>query len=354
MSTSIKSGFNVTKVAGFSTLLMTTFLVGCSEPPELQTVEGYAQGTTYQISFWSEEEVPVTEVQAAFNDTLAKIDKELSTYRPDSFISEFNRSPSVAWQPVSQDFVELVQIAQDIHAKSEGCYDPTIGPLFDLWGFKTDQLHVPTPEELTALKSELGIEKIEVDEENMRVRKTRPFLQLDFSSMGEGYTIGKLSHVLESKGYDNYMVQFGGDMKIKGHKPNGDKWRVAIQSPIPSADSAPKVYKVITVKNEEGVTLDTSGTYNRHFDDNGVEYSHIINPSTGKPITHDLVSASVFGTDPRISDAWATTMLCLGPVEGAKIAKEENLDVFFIERKNDKLVNSSSAALLKTDKVKFD
>lgn len=354
MSASIKSGLSVTKITGFSTLLMTTFLVGCSEPPELQTVEGYAQGTTYQISFWSEKEVPVTEVQAALNDTLAKIDKELSTYRPDSFISEFNRSPSVAWQPVSQDFVELVQIAQDIHAKSEGCYDPTIGPLFDLWGFKTDKLHVPTPEELTALKSELGIEKIEVDEENMRVRKTRPFLQLDFSSMGEGYTIGKLSHVLESKGYDNYMVQFGGDMKIKGHKPNGDKWRVAIQSPIPSADGAPKVYKVITVKNEEGVTLDTSGTYNRHFDDNGVEYSHIINPSTGKPITHDLVSASVFGTDPRISDAWATTMLCLGPVEGAKIAKEENLDVFFIERKNDKLVSSSSAALLKTDKVKFD
>jgi FAD:protein FMN transferase len=354
MSTSIESVFRTTKLAGFSTLLMTAFLVGCSEPPKLETVEGYAQGTTYQISFWSEDAVPVTEIQSAFNDTLSKIDKELSTYRPDSFISEFNRSPSVAWQPVSQDFVELVKIAHDIHAKSEGCYDPTIGPLFDLWGFKTDKLHVPTPEELTALKSELGIDKIEVDDENLRVRKTRPFLQLDFSSMGEGYTIGKLSHVLESKGYDNYMIQFGGDMKIKGQKPNGDKWRVAIQSPIPSAKGGPKVYKVITVKNEDGVTLDTSGTYNRHFDDNGVEYSHIINPSTGKPITHDLVSASVFGTDGRVSDAWATTMLCLGPVEGAKIAKNENLEVFFIERKNDKLVNSSSAALLKTDRVKFD
>ena len=354
MSTAIKSGLNVTKVTGFSALLMTTFLVGCSEPPELQTVEGYAQGTTYQISFWSEEEVPVTEVQTEFNDTLAKIDKELSTYRPDSFISKFNNSPSVAWQPVSEDFVELVKTAQEIHSKSEGCYDPTIGPLFDLWGFKTDKLHVPTQEELSALKAEMGIDKFEIDEENLRVRKTRPFLQLDFSSMGEGYTIGKLSQVLESKGYDNYMVQFGGDMKIKGHKPNGDQWRVAIQSPIPSAEGAPKVYKIITVKSEDGVTLDTSGTYNRHFDENGVEYSHIINPSTGKPITHDLVSASVFGTDPKVSDAWATAMLCLGPVEGAKIAKNENLEVFFIERKNDKLVNSSSAALLKTDRVKFD
>jgi len=354
MATSTKSRFNPTAIAGFVSLLMTTFLVGCSEPPELENVEGYAQGTTYQISFWSEDAVPVTEIQTAFNDTLAQIDKELSTYRPDSFISEFNRSPSVSCQPVSQDFVDLVKIAQDIHAKSEGCYDPTIGPLFDLWGFKTNKLHVPTPEELTTLTSELGIDKIEVDEENLRVRKTRPFLQLDFSSMGEGYTIGKLSEVLEAKGYENYMVQFGGDMKIKGHKPDGDKWRVAIQNPKPSTDGRPKVYQVISVVDESGVTLDTSGTYNRHFDDNGVEYSHIINPSTGKPITHDLVSASVFGTDPRVSDAWATTMLCLGPAEGAKIAKNENLNVFFIERKNDKLVNSSSTALIKTDRVKFD
>ena len=354
MSNPIKHTVKTSATLGMSALLMTTFLVGCSEPPKLETVQGYAQGTTYQISFWSEDAVPVTEIQTAFNDTLAQIDKELSTYRPDSFISEFNRSPSTAWQPVSQDFVDLVNIAQDIHANSEGCYDPTIGPLFDLWGFKTDKLHVPTQEELTTLKSELGIDKIKVDEENLRVRKTRPFLQLGFSSMGEGYTIGRLSHVLESKGYENYMVQFGGDMKIKGHKPNGDLWRVAIQSPIPAADGAPKVYKVITVKNEDGITLDTSGTYNRHFDENGVEYSHIINPSTGKPITHNLISASVFGTDPRISDAWATAMLCLGPVEGAKIAKQQNLEVFFIERDNDKLVNSSSEALRKTEKLVFD
>ncbi|MDE8602449.1 FAD:protein FMN transferase [Marinomonas sp. RSW2] len=354
MSTSIKSGVKATKVASIGALLMMVFLVGCSEPPKLESVEGYAQGTTYQILFWTEDATSATEVQSEFNATLAQIDKELSTYRSDSFISEFNRSLSVAWQPTSQDFVDLVKIAQEIHAKSEGCYDPTIGPLFDLWGFKTDKLHVPTPEELTALKSELGIDKIEIDEENLRVRKTRPFLQLDFSSMGEGYTISKLSDVLEAKGYDNYMVQFGGDMKIKGHKPDGDKWRVAIQSPIPSADGTPKVYQVMTVVDQNGVTLDTSGTYNRYFDDNGVEYSHIINPSTGKPITHNLVSASVFGTDPRVSDAWATAMLCLGPVEGAKIAKEENLEVFLIESKKGTLINTSSSALLKTQRLTFD
>ncbi len=354
MSTSIKSRFKHYPFLGFNTLILTTFLVGCSNPPKVESVDGYAQGTTYKILFWAEDAAPVSEVQSAFNATLAQIDKELSTYRPDSYISEFNRSPSLMWQSASTDFIQLIQISKNIHLKSEGCYDPTIGPLFDLWGFNKDKLYVPTPKELVALKAELGIDKVEVDEANLRIRKTLPSLQLDFSSMGEGYTIRKLSKVLEDKGFQNYMVQFGGDIKVKGRKPNADQWRVAIRNPKPSKDGGPKIYQAITVTNKDGVTLNTSGTYNRYFDDNGVGYSYIINPSTGKPVTHDLVSASIFGSDPEISDAWATTMLCLGPVEGAKIAKKENLDVFFIERKNDKLVNASSPGLLKTDKVKFD
>lgn len=354
MTRFIKYRFNRISLGGVSALLMTAFLMGCSEPPKIESVEGYAQGTTYQVLFWAEDGSPASEVQTEFDITLAQIDKELSTYRPDSYISEFNANPSLAWQPASQDFIDLIKISKDIHHRSAGCYDPTVGPLFDLWGFKKATLHVPTNEELAMVKAELGIDKIEVDDKNKRIRKTRPFLQLDFSSMGEGYTIGKLSEVLESKGFQNYMVQFGGDMKVKGHKPNGDEWRIAIQQPIPSKDGLPKIHKIMTVTNYQGMTLDTSGTYNRYFDDKGVEYSHIINPSTGKPIKHDLVSASVFGTDGRVSDAWATAMLCLGSDEGAKIAKNENLEVFFIERKQDKLIDSSSAAMLKTDKVEFN
>ncbi|MBJ7553623.1 FAD:protein FMN transferase [Marinomonas spartinae] len=331
-----------------------SLLTGCSKPPQEQHIEGYAQGTTYHITFWSKKKVPTDEVESSFNTTLAQIDKELSTYRPDSYISEFNSSPSTKWQPASQDFIDLINIAKDINKKSEGCYDPTIGPLFDLWGFKKDTLHVPTDAEIAATKADMGLDKIQVDEKDKLIRKTNPLVQLDFSSMGEGYTIGKLSKILESKGINNYLVEFGGDMKIKGHKPDGKKWRIAIQRPIKEKDGSQKVYKIITIEDEKGVTLDTSGTYNHYFDDKGVEYSHILNPSTGRPVTHDLVSASVFGTDPRISDAWATTMLCLGPIEGAKIAKKQHLEVFFIEHKNGKFVNSESEALSSSKRVKFD
>lgn len=335
-------------------ILTTGLLAGCSKPPQEQTLQGYAQGTTYHITFWSKDEVPTSQVQSSFSTTLAQIDEELSTYRPDSYISKLNDSDSTQWQPASQDFIDLIKIAKDINHNSEGCYDPTINPLFDLWGFKKDTLHVPTDAEIAATKADMGLDKIQVDEKNKRIRKTNPLVQLDFSSMGEGYTIGKLSQVLESKGINNYLIEFGGDMKIKGHKPNGKKWRIAIQQPIKEKDGSQRVYKIITIEDEKGVTLDTSGTYNHYFDDKGVEYSHILNPSTGRPVNHDLVSASVFGTDPRISDAWATTMLCLGPIEGAKIAKKENLEVFFIENKKGKLVNSTSKALAETKRLVFD
>ncbi|MDH2436414.1 FAD:protein FMN transferase [Pokkaliibacter sp. MBI-7] len=328
-------------------------LTGCSKPPEIQKIEGYAQGTTYHVSWWSDKAVANDEVQRDFNTTLAQIDEELSTYRDDSYISHFNHSSSTDWQPASVDFIELVNIAKDISQKTQGCYDPTIGPLFDLWGFKKDVLNVPAAEQIAAVKAEMGMDKIEVDEAGKRVRKTLPQLQVNFSSMGEGYTIGKLSAVLESKGVSNYLVEFGGDMKIRGHKPDGKKWRVAIERPVPG-EGGRTVHRIVTIDDESGVTLDTSGTYRHHFDAAGKMYSHILDPRSGTPVTHDLVSASVFGTDPRVSDAWATAMLCMGQEEGMQVAKRENLQVFFIQLKQSNLIDSKSDALAASKGLTFE
>lgn len=332
------------------TIAMVFILAACSQSPQVQKIAGFAQGTTYHISFWSERSVSVVDLKSKLNKTLAQIDKELSTYRADSYISKFNQSRSLSWQPASTDFIQLVQIAGKINHETGGCYDPTVGPLFELWGFQKDVLHVPTADQIKTVKTDLGMDKIQVDVQGKRIRKTIPGLQIDLSSMGEGYTIGKLSQVLESQGIHDYLVEFGGDMKIRGHKPDGAKWRVAIEKPIPSEDG-PKPYRIITINDEQGVTLDTSGTYQHYFDDNGKEYSHILDPRTGSPVTHDLVSASVFGTDPRVSDAWATAMLCLGPQQGAEVAREQNLEVFFIENKNGQLVDSESEALAKSKRV---
>ena len=156
--------------------------------------------------------------------------------------------------------------------------------------------------------------------------------------MGEGYAISRLSQILESDGVENYLVEFGGDMKIKGHKPMGEKWRVAIEQPVALKDGI-HPYQIVTINDENGVSLNTSGTYHHNFKDGKKDYSHILDARTGAPITHDLVSASVFGNDPIQGDAWATTMLCLGPDEGKAVANEESLPVYYIQDVDDAFKN---------------
>lgn len=336
------------------------FLVAVStlrlHSPELQKVQGHAQGTTYHISWWLDHSPTSNKekIVQQFQQALEAIDSELSTYRADSYISEFNQSTSTEWIPASDDFLRLISIARDVNAKTSGCYDPTVEPLFDLWGFKSGHFHIPSNEKIVRTKSKLGLDKIKVDWHKKLIRKTLPGVQLDFSSMGEGYTIEKLSEILEQSDITNYLVEFGSDMKVRGHHPSGRKWLVSISLPILKiGDNDP--YHRVTINSESGVTIDTSGTYLRSFDIDGKEYSHILDLRLGAPVKHDLVSVSVFGDIPPVSDAWATAMLCLGAEEGAKIARREHISAFFIRRQKDKDSFSGlrSERLISTDQVIF-
>lgn len=322
-------------------------------PPQLQKVAGFTQGTSYHISWWSNPPVATATIEAEFDATLAQIDAELSTYRNDSYISKFNNSSSTDWQAASADFIQLIETAKEINHKTDGCYDPTIGPLFNLWGFQKDIFNLPTPEQIAQVKSEIGIDKVEVDKAQLQIRKTLPQLQLNFSSMGEGYTIDKLAKVLEQHHIQHYLVEFGGDMKIRGHKPDGSQWRIAIQRPENDDTNSRTPYAVVTINDQSGVTLDTSGTYRHHFDADGKQYSHILDPRTGYPVSHQLVSASVFGSNPSVGDAWATAMLCLGPKAGKTIAEREQLAVFFITEDNQAFSNSRSQPLQQSTRVTF-
>ncbi|MFQ6370183.1 FAD:protein FMN transferase [Shewanella sp. YIC-542] len=338
---------------GILLLALVFAVIKYQRPATIQQIEGHAQGTTYHVSWWSDNPVSTDVIVQEFNDTLANIDVELSTYREDSYISRFNRSTDTRWQAASADFIALIEIAKAIHHKTGGCYDPTIGPLFNLWGFQKDSFHLPSPSAIAAVKAQVGIDKLLIDPAGQRIRKTLPGLQVDLSSMGEGYSISKLAKVLERHHIAHYLVEFGGDMKIRGHKPDGKKWRIAIDRPDQqSAQRQP--YSILTIEDENGVTLDTSGTYRHHFDENGQRYSHILDPRTGAPVNHALVSASVFGQDPRVSDAWATAMLCLGPDEGQKIATAEQLEVFFITQHQDGFQNAKSDALQHSKRVIFE
>jgi len=345
---------NTLKTIIFRVILLLSLSVlsaACRKTPELQDTKGFAQGTTYRIQWWSKKTTDSEAIKQDFAETLAQIDKELSTYRKDSYISHFNASQSTHWQNASPEFIGLLDIAKQINRETRGCYDPTIGPLFNLWGFHRNHFKVPSATQIATVKAQIGLDKIQFDKKAGKIRKTLPAVALNLSSMGEGYTIYKLSHVLEKYGIVNYLIEFGGDMSIRGHKPNGHKWHIAIQDPT---TKKPKTYQVLVINDDsKGVSLNTSGTYQHFFDDSGKRYSHILNPATGAPVHHDLISASVFGHDPRYSDAWATAMLCLGQQRGKAVAEKLGLSVFFIQEKNGKLIDSISSTLSKQQAIIF-
>ncbi|GHC14623.1 FAD:protein FMN transferase [Kushneria pakistanensis] len=335
---------NTRALVPFASIIAGLLLAGCDRIPEIELAQGEAQGTTYHVKWWGEDAPSQDAIETDLANVLAQIDQEISTYRDDSWISRFNASRSTDWQEAPPDVIHLLQIARRVHERSEGCYDPTVAPLFALWGFQNQNFRVPSEDEINEVMAHTGLEHLEIDADQSRIRKTVPELSLDLSSMGEGHSVDRIAAMLEAHGIHDYLAELGGDMRIRGAKPDDEPWRVGIESPTPGERRAGNI---VTLTDREGLSLNTSGTYRRYFDDSGHAYGHIIDPRSGTPATHDLVSATVFGTEAAVSDAWATTMLCLGREEGTRVADREGLPVYFIERHGDNDFAYSRTAALK-------
>ncbi len=320
-------------------LIGLSMLFGCSEPA-IQKFEGFAQGTTYHISYWSDAKVDSKTLEGAVIKTFADIDKVLSNYRPDSVIEQFNSSSSNDSQEVGKEIVALVKLAGRVSQISQGCYDMTIKPLFDLWGFQGESLTMPDEINLKKTLTQVGMDKVEVvDDSHLR----KPVnVRVDVSSVAQGYSVEKISRVLEQFGVSNYLVEIGGELKTNGHKPNGQGWRIAVEKPLPGEQ---RMQKIITMPVDKVLAVMTSGTYRHYFDFNGQRYSHILDARNGRPVTHDLVAVTVLHDDPTIADAWSTALLCVGQQQGIQLANEEKLQALFIQQQGNALLETKSDAL---------
>lgn len=321
-------------------LLNLSLLVGCDQAPELTKFEGFAQGTTYHITYWSENAVDGQALEAAVVKEFADIDKALSNYRPDSTIEGFNNHPNDESQFVGDEIVGLLRVASRVSQASQGCYDLTIKPLFDLWGFKDDVLSIPDESTLQSALAEVGMAKVEIIDDT-HVKKPAK-VRVDVSSVAQGYSVEKISRLLEQQGVQNYLVEIGGELKTHGHKPDGAAWRIAVEKPLPGEQ---RMMKILTTPKDQPFAVMTSGTYRHYFDVNGVRYSHILDARTGKPVTHDLVAATVLHDDPTVADAWSTALLCVGQEQGMNLANTEHLKVLFVQQQGDRLVETKSQAL---------
>lgn len=290
-------------------------------------------GTTYSITVVADQ-LPPDDLSQQIDRLLSKVDRSMSTYKDESEISRFNRLSVGQTQKISSEFAEVIRISQKIWHQSNGAFDPTIGPLVDLWGFGPvdREGQVPSSESIEQVLSNVGFESIVL--EDLTLSKLAP-VALDVSAVAKGYAVDLVANHLEMLALPDYLVEIGGEIRVSGTNPDGQPWRIALEQPQLFA----AVDRVIEISDS---AIATSGDYRNYFEKDGVRYSHTIDPRTGMPIRHKLASVSVIAESCAEADAWATALSVMGAVESKKLANQLGLAVYMLVREDDQFVAEHS------------
>ncbi|AUH02444.1 FAD:protein FMN transferase [Prodigiosinella confusarubida] len=301
-------------------------LTGCGGLQQ-ENLEGKTMGTSYSVKYISKDDQPSPEtIKAEIDSRLKTVNNQMSTYLPQSELSRFNQSRAVNQPfPVSPATAEVVREAIRINHQIGGGLDITVGPLVNLWGFGPEGRpdKVPSEAELEQRRALVGLNKLGVN--GNALIKHIPGLYVDLSSIAKGYGVDVVAEYLQSLNIDNYMVEIGGEVRTKGSNGENKPWHIAIEKP--HYGSGQSVQEII----EPGeMAVATSGDYRNYFEANGVRYSHTIDPNTGRPITHRLVSITVLANRCMTADGLATGLDVFGPDLGLEVANRLNIPVFMI------------------------
>jgi thiamine biosynthesis lipoprotein len=305
---------------------------------ETLIIRGAAQGTTYHIKYVVPAKgVDGSRLQSDVEKILAEVDRQMSTYRDDSEISRFNRAADDEWFTVSPAVLNVVQAAQAISEKTNGAMDVTVGPLVRLWHFGPGDQHgrntrppfkPPTNAELAKVRKCVGYKLLDIREAPPVLRKRCPGLEVDLSSIASGWTIDQLTELLIDHGVESFMVELGGEVRARGQREDGEPWRVAIERPLVGKR---EMQAAIPLAN---AAIATAGGTQKFFEHAGQRYSHIIDPSTGRPVTHTLASVTVAADSCMQADGWDTPLLVLGPELGFECAEKNGVAAMFISATN--------------------
>tara|TARA_Y100001960_G_C14695353_1_gene838719 strand:- start:334 stop:1338 length:1005 start_codon:yes stop_codon:yes gene_type:complete len=323
-------------LVAFASLLV---LAGCEKPAEQVHLSGPTMGTTYNIKYIAPEGSPSPEaLQKEVDRLLEEVNDQMSTYRKDSELSRFNQSQSPDAFDVSPQTATVVKEAIRLNGLTLGALDVTVGPLVNLWGFGPEARPevVPTDDELSERKAMTGIHHLSV--QGNTLKKDIPHLYVDLSTIAKGWGVDVVADYIQAQGILNYMVEVGGEMRLKGVNREGVAWRIAIEKPSVEERSIQEII-------EPGdMAIATSGDYRNYFERDGVRYSHIINPETGKPISHKVVSVTVLDKSSMTADGLATGLMVLGEQQGMKVAEENNIPVFMIVKTDEGFQELASSA----------
>ncbi len=251
-------------------------------------------------------------------------DRSLSSYDSVSVISKINRNEDLT---VDEKFRTVYEVAVEVNKKSEGAFDLTVMPLVNAWGFGPGRQTEIDQQLIDSILNYVGMEKIKI--EGDQLVKDDPGISIDVNAIAQGYSVDLLALFLESKGIENYMVEVGGEVKTRGKNPDSRIWRIGIDRPEYGNVLPGLQMQAIIQLNEKA--LATSGNYRKFYEEDGVKYSHSIDPKTGYPVKHEILSATIIAESCIVADAYATACMVAGLEEAKKMLnREENLEGYLI------------------------
>lgn len=301
---------------------------------------GSAMGTTYNITLVAPPDgIDLESLQVLIQDRLEHVDKLASTYRSDSELSRFNAEASTDWVRVLPEFCRMVSAANDISFMTQGAFDITVGPLVNLWGFgpQNREGELPTAEEVAVAKAHVGYQQLETDCDHSVMRKSSANIYIDLSGWAKGYAVDLISKLLDAQKLQNYLVEIGGELRLKGHNAARKKFSIAIEKPLLNNEIA---HDIVMLSD---TSVATSGDYRNFFEEDGRRYSHTIDPRTGYPVNHTLTGVTVVSTQSAYADAVATAFLVLGPEDGLALAEKLRIAAYFLVKTDNGIEEKSSS-----------
>lgn len=292
----------------------------CAKQPKKMVLQGLAQGSYYAVTYFDEQG---RDFQHEIDSIFHAIDMSVNLWVDSSVISKVNRNEEVVLDDI---FIDNFNIAQEAAALSDGYFDPTISSIVAAWGFSYKHGDTITPQLIDSLKQLVDYRNIRI--EDGKVIKKNPAIQLDFNAIAQGYTSDMIASFLESRGIENFLIDTGGEIMARGGKPNGQPWIVGIEKPADNWDSEQVVQTRIALRDKG---LVTSGSTRKYIERNGKRYSHCIDPKTGYPVEHQLLSATVLAENSVWADALASICMVMGMEKSMEIINAlDGVEAYYI------------------------
>lgn len=299
---------------------------------DIAALGGHTMGTTWSAKLVAPRSRDLHALHAGIQAELDRVVAQMSTWEADSDISRYNRAAADSWHALPDDFWNVLVAAHDIAARSDGAFDPSIGPLVALWGFGADAAaqRAPDPAQLAEVARRCGWNRLQLNPQTQSALQPGG-LQLDLSAIAKGYGVDLVSRWLRRNGIDAALVEVGGELHGYGLKPDGQPWRVLVES-APEEDAGAEYPPRVLALNDLAVA--TSGDRWHHYEHDGVSYSHTLDPRTQAPVTRATAAVTVIDREAMRADAWATALTVMGAEQGLAFARHHDLAARFVSRGN--------------------